>query len=111
MKIKAVTAILLSAVCAVSLSACSDSSSDQANQMNSAVAAANDSQFKSDAASIGSAWKNYYAEVVAGTINSSNPGKVTSDVLSAATASASQKKTAALKCTLGEHLNILGLPT
>ena len=70
---------------------------------------ANSSQSTSDAATIDNACKNYYAEVVAGTMNASNPGQVTSDVLPAATAASSVRKSTALKCTVGGAIEYAGL--
>ena len=73
------------------------------------INSANESQAKSDAASVDAACKDYYAEVVAGTINTTHPGKVTSDTLPAANAQASAKKTTALACTVQGALEYAGL--
>lgn len=73
------------------------------------INSANESQAKSDAASVDTACKDYYAEVVAGTINATNTGKVTSDTLPAANAQASAKKTSALGCTVQGALEYAGL--
>ena len=43
------------------------------------INSANESQAKSDASVIDHACKDYYSEVVGGTLNAANPGKVTTD--------------------------------
>ena len=75
------------------------------------INSANESQAKSDASVIDHACKDYYSEVVGGTLNSANPGKVTTDskVLPAANASASAKKSAALNCTVQGALEYAGV--
>ena len=76
------------------------------------INSANESQAKADASVIDHACKDYYSEVVGGTLNSaSNPGKVTTDskVLPAANASASAKKSAALNCTVQGALEYAGV--
>ena len=73
------------------------------------INSANESQAKSDASVIDHACKDYYSEVVGGTLNASNPGKVTSDTLPAANASTSAKKTAALACTVQGALEYAGV--
>ena len=75
------------------------------------INSANESQAKSDAASIDAACKNLYAEVVAGTITSDNPGKVSTNKanLTKATDTATKKKSAAQACTVQMALEYAGL--
>lgn len=73
------------------------------------INSANESQAKSDAASVDAACKDYYAEVVAGTINASNAGKVVTDTLPGANAAPSLKKSTALSCTVQGGLEYAGL--
>ena len=64
------------------------------------------SQRKSDAASIDSAANDFYASVVSGVVHANNAGKLTSPTspLPAATASASDRKTAAGNLTVKDAL-------
>ena len=75
------------------------------------INSANESQAKSDAASIDAACKNLYAEVVAGTITSDNPGKISTNKssLTKATDTATKKKSAAQACTVQMALEYAGL--
>lgn len=63
------------------------------------INSANESQGKTDAASLSNACKTYFAGIVAGQINASAPGKST-DSLPAANASNSVKVSTALNCTV-----------
>ena len=63
------------------------------------INSANESQGKTDAASLSNACKTYFAGIVAGQINASAPGKST-DSLPAANASNSTKVSTALNCTV-----------
>ncbi len=72
------------------------------------INSANESQAKTDAASLSAACKNYYAEIIAGTINSSNKGG-SSDNLPAKNASAATKKTTAGSCTVKGAMEYYGL--
>ncbi len=96
------------------------------------ISSANESQAKSDASSVNTACKNLYAEVVAGTVNASNKGSLTSAVtlatitgynatttaadcdstnlgLPKANAAASSRKHAALSLTVKHALEYAGL--
>ncbi len=74
------------------------------------INSANESQAKSDASSVNAACKNLYAEVIAGTVNASNAGKiVATSKLPAADAKASDRKTKALSLTVNEALEYAGL--
>ena len=72
------------------------------------INSANESQAKTDAASLSAACKNYYAEIIAGTINSTNKGG-SSDTLPAKNASAASKKTTAGSCTVKGAMEYYGL--
>lgn len=75
------------------------------------ISSANESQAKSDASSLNSACKNMYAEVVAGTINASNTGSIstTTPALPAANASASDRITKALAMNVTQAMEYAGL--
>ena len=77
------------------------------------INSANESQLKTDAATVDAACKDYYAELVAGTINKSAPGKITSTtetgVLPAANDGTTARKTAALKCTIQGAMEYAGV--
>ena len=73
------------------------------------INSANESQLKTDAATVDAACKDYYAEVVSGTINAANPGKVTTDTLPAGNAAPGVRKTAALACTVQGALEYAGV--
>ncbi len=73
------------------------------------INSANESQAKTDASSISAACKNYYAEIVAGTINADNKGSSTDTNLPAKNASTSAKKSGAQSATVGGALNYYGL--
>ena len=64
------------------------------------INSANESQGKTDAASLSNACKTYFAGIVAGQINAENPGKSKDANLPAKNASNSAKVAAALKCTV-----------
>ena len=72
------------------------------------INSANESQAKTDAASLSAACKNYYAEIIAGTINSSNTGG-SKDGLPAKNASAATKKSTAYNCTVRGAMQYYGL--
>ena len=72
------------------------------------INSANESQAKTDAASLSAACKNYYAEIIAGTINSSNTGG-SKDTLPAKNASAATKKSTAYNCTVKGAMQYYGL--
>ena len=77
------------------------------------INSANESQSKTDAATIDAACKDYFAELVAGTINDAAPGKVTTATekanLPKATDSFRARKTAALKCTIQGAMEYAGV--
>ena len=73
------------------------------------INSANESQAKTDASSISAALKNYYAEIVAGTINKDNKGSSTDTNLPDKNASTSAKKTGAQNATVDGALNYYGL--
>lgn len=77
------------------------------------INSANESQAKTDAATIDAAAKDYYAELVAGTINDQAPGKITTAtekaLLPKAADGTSARKTAALKCTLQGAMEYAGV--
>ena len=75
------------------------------------INSANESQLKTDAATVDAACKDYYAEVVSGTINAANPGKVTTDLnnLPAGNAAPGVRKAAALNCTVMGALEYAGV--
>ena len=76
------------------------------------INSANESQAKTDAASLDAACKNLYAGVVAGTINKTNPGKIATanqTNLPDAGATASAKQTGALACTVAMGCEYAGL--
>jgi len=65
------------------------------------INSANESQGKTDAASLSNACKTYFAAIVAGQINQENPGKSLDDTkLPKKNDSNTAKVTAALKCTV-----------
>ncbi len=72
------------------------------------INSANESQAKTDAASLSAACKNYYAEIIAGTINQDNTGG-SKDSLPAKNASAATKKNAAYSCTVRGAMQYYGL--
>ena len=72
------------------------------------INSANESQAKTDAASLSAACKNYYAEIIAGTINSDNNGG-SKDTLPAKNASAASKKSTATNCTVQGAMQYYGL--
>ena len=73
------------------------------------INSANESQLKTDAATVDAACKDYYAEVVAGTINSGTTTRSITDTLPAAGAAPGARKTAALACTVNGALEYAGV--
>lgn len=77
------------------------------------INSANESQAKTDAATLDAACKDYYAEVVAGTINQTANGKITDTtekgLLPKATDGASARKSAAAKITIKGALMYAGV--
>ena len=115
MKRKIMSVCLLS-VLAVSLCAAAGCSSGSGNNFSSDVSnivgnvsTADVSVQKANAASLSNNCKNYYAEVVAGTVSAENPGAVTADTLPSAGDSISKKKSASLMLTVGGALQYSGL--
>lgn len=75
-----------------------------------AINSANDSQAKSDAATIDNACKDLYAEVVAGTLNQQSPGRLVSVAgLPSATDSTTARKQKARQLTVGNALTYAGI--
>lgn len=69
------------------------------------VNSANSSQLLADAATVDNSCKTYYAGIVSGTINDSDSSSIDNlDTLPPATASNSEKRAAASKCTIGGAL-------
>lgn len=80
--------------------------------INPMISNANESQKKTDASTVDNACKSYYAAILSGSFNSSSydAGKV-SDLLPSPDAAPSERKTAALACTIGNALVWNGTPS
>lgn len=111
-------AMFLAAFAAVSVCFSAGCSSGSGTNLNSSVSdiVANVSsgdiyKEKANAATLSNNCKNYYAEVVSGTISAENPGAVTVDTLPSISDPVSKKKNAALMLTVGGAIQYSGLNT
>ncbi len=77
--------------------------------LESFTAGQNRSDAQSDAATVDAACKNYYAELVSGTLNAENNTYVKSDKLPSASATVAERKEAAGKCTIKGAMEYMGL--
>ena len=109
-------AMFLAAFAAVSVCFSAGCSSGSGTNLNSSVSdiVANVSsgdiyKEKANAATLSNNCKNYYAELVSGTLNAENNTYVKSDKLPSASATVAERKEAAGKCTIKGAMEYMGL--